>query len=185
MSVKNSKNQAKGLDHAYEQVKVFHEAFNHTVTIVPTAIPTKVALARTVWTAEELVEFLYATADNDKKVFSELVKKLAISIFETERKILEKGAKVDNVLVGQMDALTDASYFIQGSHVVAGIRPQPLMDIVQEANMNKLWSDGRPRYRPEDGKIIKPDGWEAPEPKLQAEIERQIKTAEENVKNAK
>jgi predicted HAD superfamily Cof-like phosphohydrolase len=39
--------------------------------------------------------------------------------------------------------------------------------------MAKLFPDGKPRYRESDGKIIKPDGWVAPEPKLKSEIERQ------------
>lgn len=42
---------------------------------------------------------------------------------------------------------------------------QALFDVVHDANMSKL-HDGVPKYRVEDGKIIKPEGWEAPEPKL-------------------
>lgn len=75
-------------------------------------------------------------------------------------------------LVDQADAYIDILYFALGGLVELGVRPAPLFDIVQAANMAKLWDDGKPRFR-EDGKIIKPAAWQAPEPKLAAEIERQ------------
>ena len=53
-----------------------------------------------------------------------------------------------------------------------GVNPDKLFDIVQEANMSKLWADGKARYR-EDGKIVKPETWVDPEPKIRAEIDRQ------------
>jgi energy-coupling factor transport system permease protein len=136
-------------------------------------MPTEMAIARTNWTAEELVEFLYATANNDVEAFRKMVDGLLTSIINTESKILQKGEPVEDVLVAQADALTDVNYFVQGSFVLLGVDPQPLFDIVQDANMAKLFPDGKPRYRESDGKIIKPDGWVAPEPKLKSEIERQ------------
>ena len=47
-------------------------------------------------------------------------------------------------------------------------------DIVQRANMAKLWPDGKPHYNPKDGKVIKPAGWEDPEPKIRAYIDSVI-----------
>jgi predicted HAD superfamily Cof-like phosphohydrolase len=165
----------RGLDYAADQVRQFHKAFNHLTNSKPTVIPTDVAIARTHWTAEELVEFLYATAKGEKEEFINMVMGLKQSIDNTTSKIIEKGEPVEDVLVAQADALTDINYFTQGSFVIMGVDPQPLFDIVQNANMAKLFPDGKPRYREEDGKIIKPDGWEAPEPKLKAEIQRQMK----------
>jgi predicted HAD superfamily Cof-like phosphohydrolase len=75
----------------------------------------------------------------------------------------------DNV-VDQADAMIDLIYFALGTLVEIGVKPQPLMDIVQHANMSKLWPDGKPRYREGDGKCMKPDDWEDPYPKLQAAI---------------
>ena len=80
----------------------------------------------------------------------------------------------DNV-IDQADALVDALYFILGTAVEIGVDLEPVFDIVQNANMAKLWADGKPHYRELDGKVAKPDGWEAPEPQIQAEIERQMK----------
>lgn len=165
----------KGLDFAKAQVQEFHEAFGHPVAAKPTAVSDQLAIARTIWTAEELVEFLYATADNDKEKFGEFMAALYKGIEKAELKSLQ-GPPVKNKLVEQMDALTDVNYFVQGTFTVAGVEPQPLFDIVQEANMGKLWEDGRARFR-EDGKILKPENWErdfAPEPRLTKEIERQI-----------
>jgi len=70
----------------------------------------------------------------------------------------------------QADAMIDLIYFALGTLVEMGIPPEELFDAVQEANMNKLWSDGKPRFR-EDGKIIKPEGWRPPEPELKKIID--------------
>lgn len=77
-------------------------------------------------------------------------------------------------IVGQADAYIDIIYFAVGGLVELGIEPSGLWDIVQSANMSKLWPDGKPRLREGDGKILKPDGWVAPEPLLAAEVFRQI-----------
>nr|WP_246005740.1 HAD family hydrolase [Brevibacillus gelatini] len=165
----------KGLDYATKQVYQFHKSFNHIHNSKPTIMSQDIAMTRTNWKAEELVEFLYATAKGDKAVFLNMIEQLKQSIDQTVNKIIEKNEPVEDVLVAQVDALIDLSYFNHGDFVVMGIKPQRLFDIVQKANMSKLWEDGKPRFREEDGKIIKPNGWEAPEPKLKAEIERQMR----------
>lgn len=162
----------------YYMVQDFHKAFNHLTADKPTAIPEDIALPRAVWTGEELVEFLYATAAGDKRKFLKLFNSFISGLHNTVNKILEKKDPIEDVLVSQMDALTDIEYFNQGSFVVAGVEPFNLFKIVQDANMGKLWSDGKPRFREGDGKIVKPPHWEenfAPEPKLKAEIENQSK----------
>jgi predicted HAD superfamily Cof-like phosphohydrolase len=87
-------------------------------------------------------------------------------------------------LEGQADAFIDAIYFAIGGLVQLGLEPGPLWDIVQGANMAKLWPDGRPRHREGDGKVVKPPGWEDPAPKLAAEIARQIAAAQARVRDA-
>ncbi|KLV27948.1 HAD family hydrolase [Niallia circulans] len=162
----------------YHMVKKFHEAFGHEVAAEPTAIAEKTAVNRAVWTGEELVEFLYATAEGDESKFKALYEQFLKGLNKAADKILSEKKPVDDKLVAQMDALTDVEYFNQGSFVIAGVEPFSLFQIVQEANMGKLFEDGKPRFREEDGKIIKPPNWEkdfAPEGRLQAEIERQRK----------
>ena len=80
----------------------------------------------------------------------------------------------DNV-IDQADALVDALYFILGTAVEIGVDLEPVFDIVQNANMSKLWPDGTAHYRESDGKVAKPKGWQAPEPQIEAEIKRQMK----------
>jgi predicted HAD superfamily Cof-like phosphohydrolase len=77
-------------------------------------------------------------------------------------------------VIGQVDGVIDAIYFLMGTLVELGVKPQAVFEIVQEANMAKVFPDGQPRWN-EVGKVIKPSGWVAPEPKIEAEINRQLK----------
>lgn len=78
-------------------------------------------------------------------------------------------------VVDRADAMIDLIYFALGTLVEMGVKPGRLFEIVQAANMAKL-HNGKPQYR-EDNKIVKPEGWVAPEPQIAAEIERQIADA--------
>jgi predicted HAD superfamily Cof-like phosphohydrolase len=133
------KDEHRGLDLAYEQVKQFQLAFNHPVAEKPTLMDADRAEKRMSWIKEEVQEFL-----------------------ESEN------------VVDQADAMIDVMYFALGTLVEMGVKPQQLMDIVQHANMSKLWEDGKPHYR-EDGKVMKPAGWVDPYPWLQAAIAEQSK----------
>ena len=70
----------------------------------------------------------------------------------------------------QADAMIDLMYFALGTMVEMGLEADELFDIVQKANMAKLWPDGKPHYNPKDNKVIKPEGWEDPKPKIKAYI---------------
>jgi predicted HAD superfamily Cof-like phosphohydrolase len=167
---------------SFNGVKQFHEAFGHPVGTKPTAIPVETAVKRAVWTAEEVVEFLHASVGGNENRFKEVVGVLMNGIDTAVKKQLAEGEYTnksnEEIVIRQADALTDISYFNYGSFVVAGVDPQPLFDIVQEANMGKLdRATGKPIIRESDGKIMKPDYWEAefaPEPRLREEIKRQM-----------
>lgn len=78
-------------------------------------------------------------------------------------------------LKDQIDALGDGRYFIGGTTVMAGVDLDPIMKIINDSNLGKLWPDGKPRFD-ETGKWMKPDNWakdHAPESKIEAEIKRQ------------
>ena len=77
-------------------------------------------------------------------------------------------------IVGQADAMADLIYFALGTLVEMGCRPDDIFNVVHEANMAKLWEDGKPRYNKKDGKVIKPDNWEDPKPKIKALIDNLI-----------
>ena len=55
----------------------------------------------------------------------------------------------------QADAMIDLMYFALGTMVEMGLEPDELFEIVQQANLAKLWPDGKPHYNPKDGKVIK------------------------------
>lgn len=160
----------------YHMVKGFHKAFGLGVANKPTPIDKKVALSRAIWTAEELVEFLHASVAGEEDEFDKMIGNFIEGIHAAYRKSMQVGP-IDDVLTAQADALTDVDYFNQGTFTLMGVEPFNLFKIVQEANMGKLWEDGKPRFREGDGKIVKPPHWEekfAPEPRLKEEIQRQI-----------
>jgi len=74
----------------------------------------------------------------------------------------------------QADAMIDLMYFALGTLVEMGVRPGELFDIVHNANMQKLWPDGKVHCDP-DGKVIKPAGWQDPAPLLRQALARQAK----------
>ncbi len=88
------------------------------------------------------------------------------------REEIEEFLAADEI-VEQADAMIDLMYFAVGTLVEMGVKPDALWQIVQDANMAKLWPDGK-THRRADGKIIKPPTWVDPHEKLKAEIQRQI-----------
>lgn len=162
---------------AYEMAQEFHEIFDPRKPAKPTAFGEEDAVHRTGFKAEELVEFLYATADNDAAKFKNFVKELHESIDAAEAKILKKAQPVTDPLVEQVDALIDLLYFGYGSFALMGVDPDPIIKIVHAANMGKLFPDGKPHYDAITNKVLKPENWEqdfAPEMKIKAELARQL-----------
>ncbi len=74
---------------------------------------------------------------------------------------LDEFAKASTI-EDQADAMIDTIYLALGTLVEMGVKPEAVFQIVHEANMSKLWPDGKPRYRETDGKVIKPPGWKIP-----------------------
>jgi predicted HAD superfamily Cof-like phosphohydrolase len=139
------------LNDTYNAVKAFHKAFKHPVAYIPAPQALERVGKRRAWIAEECEELEEATYADDP---------------------------IDR-LTEQADAYLDIIYFAVGGLVELGVMPQPLFDIVQNANMAKLHNiDGElvPQYHP-DGKVKKPEGWVEPQPLIRAEIERQIAEA--------
>ena len=122
----------------FNQVKEFHQAFNHPIQDNPTLLHSERAKARYDWMIEECNEFIES-----------------------------------NTVEEQADAMIDLIYFAIGTLVEMGVKPDALFDIVHQANMSKLFPDGKPHYRA-DGKTIKPPNWQDPKPLLIQEIKRQL-----------
>ena len=66
-------------------------------------------------------------------------------------------------IYAQTDAMIDLIYFALGTLVEMGVEPDAAFEIVHNANMSKLWDDGKPHYNA-DGKVVKPPSWVDPEP---------------------
>ncbi|MFD2308264.1 HAD family hydrolase [Enterococcus termitis] len=174
------------IDDPFEKTEAFHQQFDNRRPKVPTAFSADRALARAGFKVEELVEFLYGAADNDPKLFKQLLNQLKESVDQAEAKVLSKEKIVSDPLVEQVDALIDLLYFTYGSFSLLGVNPTEIFSIVHEANMGKLFPDGKPRYHPVTHKVLKPENWEtdfAPEPKIKAELERQ-RHARENERSS-
>lgn len=69
-------------------------------------------------------------------------------------------------LVDQADAMGDLLWFVLGTMVCMGIEPSVIMRPITRANMSKVGDDLTVKYRPEDGKVLKPEGWQPPEPEM-------------------
>ena len=79
--------------------------------------------------------------------------------------------KEAKTIAEQADAYIDSIYFAIGGLVELGVVPNPLWKAVQAANMAKVWPDGTV-HRNEIGKVLKPDGWSAPN--IEALVQEQI-----------
>jgi len=61
-------------------------------------------------------------------------------------------------LPGAVDGIVDAIYVLVGTAVTFGVDLAPIWDAVHTANMAKIGGAIR-----DDGKVLKPDGWTAPD----------------------
>lgn len=114
-------------------------------------------------------KFGHPTSDFPVSLTEDRAKKRYTWMLEEMNEFLTAVKEKD--IVEQADAMIDTIYFALGTLVEMGVKPGILFDIVQHANMSKLWADGKPHYN-EMGKIIKPEGWENPHPKLQLAIRK-------------
>jgi predicted HAD superfamily Cof-like phosphohydrolase len=80
--------------------------------------------------------------------------------------------KAAQTLEDQVDAMVDLIYFALGTMVELGVDSDKVFHIVHQANMRKLWSDGKPRFG-DDGKVKKPAEWTDPRELVAQEIARQ------------
>jgi predicted HAD superfamily Cof-like phosphohydrolase len=87
---------------------------------------------------------------------------LRIKLLEEEFLEYMQGEGKDDI-VEIADALADLIYIACGTAVSYGIPLDKVFAEVHRSNMAKL-VDGKPLYR-EDGKVMKPEGWTAPDVK--------------------
>lgn len=153
------------MNRQYYQVEEFHEACGIEMPDRPKLLSGAGDRSNIHWGSmldhhSKVMKKFYRTGGDVKKRLSYMVEELAeFAMSET--------------LEEQTDALTDLLYFTLGTFTLMGVRPEEIFNIVHAANMQKVDPEtGRVR-RNEQGKILKPEGWEAPEPLIKAEITRQ------------
>lgn len=96
------------------------------------------------------------------------VKKLRKDLINEEFKEL-KEAMQKNDLVGIADAGADLMYVVLGTMVAYGIDIRPIWNEVQRTNLAKVGGKTR-----EDGKVMKPPNWQAPDLKTILENQTDI-----------
>lgn len=74
----------------------------------------------------------------------------------------------------QVDASVDLIVFALGNLVENGVEPSTIFEMVIKSQYAKRWPDGEIHKR-EDGKVIKPAGWVAPDAQIEAHIEGLMK----------
>lgn len=166
-------------DANFNKVKDFHELMDGETNETPRLYASKEAGHRADFKVEEIVEFLYAASQGDKKTFTQSVLDLHAAVDKAASKVQAK-EHPETPLVGEVDALVDLLYLTYGSFVLMGVDPKPFFDTVHEANMGKIFPDGKAHFDPVTHKVLKPDDWEerfAPEPKIKRELDRQLQKA--------
>ncbi len=159
----------------YKDVQDFHIAFSHPVASVPTPMSPERASQRGGYKIEELVEFLWASVQGDEELTRKLVAQLKVDMYKALDKVIAKGSfPKEEVLLHQVDAVTDMNYFNYGTFAELGVDPRPIFKIVQSSNLSKLDSNNQPIIDPITNKIQKSENFIEPEPMIKAEIQRQI-----------
>lgn len=163
-------------DENFNKVKSFHLLMDGETIETPRLYDSKEAGFRSDFKVEEIVEFLYAASQGNQEVFDQSIRNLHLAIDKARDKVISKDHP-ETPLVGEVDALTDLLYLTYGSFVLMGVDPKPLFDTVHEANMGKIFPDGKAHFDPVTHKILKPDDWEehfTPEPSIRRELDSQI-----------
>ncbi|HHV3581375.1 TPA: HAD-IIB family hydrolase [Streptococcus agalactiae] len=163
-------------DENFNKVKSFHLLMDGETIETPRLYDSKEAGFRSDFKVEEIVEFLYAASQGNQEVFDQSIRNLHLAIDKARDKVISKDHP-ETPLVGEVDALTDLLYLTYGSFVLMGVDPKPLFDTVHEANMGKIFPDGKAHFDSVTHKILKPDDWEehfAPEPSIRRELDSQI-----------
>ena len=105
----------------------------------------------------EKVGIFMKTFGQEVKTKAELsnnkINELRISLINEELEELKKAVN-DNDILEVADALTDILYVAYGAGHAFGINLDKCFNEVQESNMSKLDSDGKPIYN-ESGKVMK------------------------------
>lgn len=132
----------------FDAVKMFHIAALGggacSVGKISDNYSKEVLITRRKLIAEEVVEELFTALDK-------IIQNDGIGSLEQKRDVL--------------DSICDSIYVLLGLAVVMGLPFDTAFGLVHAANMRKVMGEGLPKFR-DDGKILKPEGWEPPDRQL-------------------
>ena len=114
--------------------------------------------------SEKVAEFMTSFGQEvvTKPVFpNKDVMKMRVALIDEELQELKDAIK-DRDIVEVADALTDILYVVYGAGHTFGVDLDACFSEVHRSNMSKLMPDDSVKRR-EDGKVLKPLGWKAPE----------------------
>jgi predicted HAD superfamily Cof-like phosphohydrolase len=143
---------------SFEQVREFHETFNHPIHDAPFVPDDKTVKLRLALILEELTELTEACLGDTEKSQT-LLETLGDAM--TQLKALD-AADLNVDLVDVADALTDIIYVVCGAGHACGINLDECMEEVHRSNMSKLGADGKPIYN-EHGKVMKGPDYNPPD----------------------
>ena len=181
------------MDHSHEtteltkRVEEFHRVFGHGIRATPGLPPEDRIRFHVGMIAEEFFELLEATFIRaEKGDFGGSWQQHFRSALGSLQNMIAK-APIDVDMPGLADACGDLDYVVESLRVAFGINGLPIAREIQRANMAKAalcsrceghgkstvaygidcgacQGSGRiVRKRPEDGKVIKPEGWKPPD----------------------
>lgn len=108
----------------------------------------------------ELMELLVTVLDNNedaRHVLKTLVDSAEYPSFKAE------GQDDLTIMAEQADALVDIDYYNLNGAAKVGFNEDDVFDAVHEANMNKRSKEDGQFHRNQEGKVIKPAGWQEPD----------------------
>ncbi len=115
-------------------------------------------------TIDKVKEFhrVFKRAINVFPVFGQKEVDLRIKLLDEELNELKFALYTCN-RIKTLDALTDLQYILDGTYIALGYAriKEQAFDEVHKSNMAKLDKNNEPIIR-EDGKILKPEGWQEP-----------------------
>lgn len=175
-----SKQKTKKFTNELQQmVAEFHKAFKHPVTDKPTLISLQRLVDRKGWgVLEEMIEQIHSLSNNEEEFLSS-VEQIKKYLDKAVKKQLSKEYIQDekDKIVALADGLADELYFLLGDAVEAGVDIDPILRIVQDSNMSKLFTDEETGEKyakyDENDKIMKSPEFKEPEPLIKKEIENQ------------
>ncbi len=138
------------------RVRAFHAKFGHLVQSTPAVPAEELVRFRIRLVAEEFLELIDATFDNDGEISGHYSYAAQRDLIRCTLALIIQQFPIDVDMVDFADAMTDLDYVVEGTRATFGIDGAPAFSEVQRANMDK--DPNGP-----DGKPIKPLGWRAPD----------------------